>query len=101
MAELPEDSRLMRELTRREIDSEERPWTENMMLMVAILNDIRQSNYLQEAAMWARADESKRGPAPEPPEMLTPPGASDKHTMEPEPLEFATRADWDALMALT
>ena len=100
--ELPEGSRVHKELMRREFDGED-PWGPQELLTAAAVNEIRYSNWLQALVMWQKADEKSRGPAPEKPETIKPPGfqpTESEHEMDTS-IEFGTRADWDALMALT
>jgi hypothetical protein len=99
---LPKDSRVHTELIRREFNGEE-PWGPSEVMLAAVCDEIRFSNYLTTYGWWLKSEEGKRGPAPTPPERIKPPGfqpEEPEHEMDTT-IEFGTRADWDALMALT
>jgi hypothetical protein len=99
--ELPHDSRVHKEMLRREFDGED-PWGPQEILAAATVDELRLLNWIQVRAQWMKADEKNRGPAPEPPERIPIPGYKQEpqHEMDTS-IEFGTRADWDALMALT
>jgi len=88
-------------MLRREFDGVD-PWGPQEILAAATVDELRLSNWIQTRIMWMKADPKDRGPAPEPPERIKVPGYAQEpeHEMDTS-IEFGTRADWDALMALT
>jgi hypothetical protein len=45
-----------------------------MFMHMDIANSLRQTTYIAALELWSKAEEGKRGPAPEQPEMLRYPG---------------------------
>jgi len=71
--ELPEDSRLIRALNVKEFGEHAR-WPEETFMYMDMVNSLRQSTYLLALTLWAKGDESKRGPRPQEPELMHYPG---------------------------
>lgn len=71
--ELPEDSRVARAINEKEYGERAR-WPEEMFLYMDIANSLRESTFIAATALWAKGEENKRGPRPQAPEMLHPPG---------------------------
>jgi hypothetical protein len=101
LTELPEDSRLIRELRIRQLeltDEDDQPWTRQEGFLAAIINELREGNYLFQLWLYGNSSEEDRrsGKAakPQPPEYLMPPG----YQPPKEEYTYATKEDFMAFM---